>query len=47
MISIFKKFEKIIEGGIVFNNSVNSDNILFKKNLKILTQSKVNAFLID
>ncbi|MFX0186515.1 MAG: anaerobic ribonucleoside-triphosphate reductase [Candidatus Hodarchaeota archaeon] len=46
-ISIFKKFEKIIEGGIIFNNSVNSDNALFKKNLKILTQSKINAFLID
>ena len=46
-ISVFKKFEKIIEGGIIFNSSANNDNISFEENLKLLMQSELNAFLIS
>ncbi|MFX1394014.1 MAG: anaerobic ribonucleoside-triphosphate reductase [Promethearchaeota archaeon] len=46
-ISVFKKFEKIIEGGIIFNGSANNESSLFEKNLKLLMQSELNAFLIS
>ena len=45
-ISIFKKFETIIEGGTKFNNSLSSNNMSKEESLKILMESKLKAFSI-
>jgi len=45
-ISIFKKFETIIEGGTKFNNSLSSNNMSKEESLKILIESKLKAFSI-
>ncbi len=45
-ISIFKKFETVIEGGTKFNNTFSSNNISKKESLKILMESKLKAFSI-
>jgi len=45
-ISLFKKFEKIIEGGCKFTCSYDPDNSNSKDLLKILSDSKLNAFSI-
>lgn len=43
-ISIFKKFEEIIKGGVLFNLSNDRDTVPFEFNLKILMESKIGAF---
>ncbi|MHA1254192.1 MAG: anaerobic ribonucleoside-triphosphate reductase [Promethearchaeota archaeon] len=43
-ISLFKKFEKIIEGGSKFTCSYDIDNNNSKDILKVLSDSKLNAF---
>ena len=43
-ISLFKKFEKIIEGGCKFTCSYDIDNNNSKNILKVLSDSKLNAF---
>ena len=45
-ISIFKKFETVIEGGTKFNNSLSSNNMSKEECLKILMESKLKAFSI-
>jgi DNA-binding HxlR family transcriptional regulator len=45
-ISLFKKFEKIIEGGSKFTCSYDIDNNNSKNILKVLSDSKLNAFSI-
>ncbi|TFG20441.1 MAG: hypothetical protein EU529_14860 [Promethearchaeota archaeon] len=45
-ISIFKKFETVIEGGTKFNNSLSSNNMSKEESLKILMESKLKAFSI-
>ncbi len=45
-ISLFKKFEKIIEGGCKFRCSYDIDNNNSKNILKVLSDSKLNAFSI-
>lgn len=46
-ISIFKKFETVIEGGTKFNNTFSSNNISKEESLKILMESKLKAFSIN
>ena len=43
-ISLFKKFEKIIDGGCKFTCSYDIDNNNSKNILKVLSDSKLNAF---
>ena len=43
-ISLFKKFEKIIDGGCKFSCSYDIDNNNSKNILKVLSDSKLNAF---
>ena len=45
-ISLFKKFEKIIEGGSKFTCSYDIDNNNSKNIIKVLSDSKLNAFSI-
>jgi len=45
-ISLFKKFEKIIEGGCKFTCSYDIDNNNSKNIIKVLSDSKLNAFSI-
>jgi ribonucleoside-triphosphate reductase len=43
-ISIFKRFEEIINGGVLFNIPNDYDTIPFNDTLKILIESKIGAF---
>jgi len=46
-IMLFKKFEKIIKGGCVFNSSFPDNNACFEDHLKTLFQSNLRAFSIN
>ena len=46
-ISIFKKFEQIIQGGIVFNSHISQYDTTVKEHLSSLVESKVKAFSIN
>ena len=43
-ISLFKKFENLINGGTIFNSSINEHNLPLENHLKTLFQSSLNAF---
>lgn len=42
-IAIFKKFEKILDGGIIFYEKMNNIDFSIKELLKLLFESKINA----
>ncbi|MFW9873295.1 MAG: anaerobic ribonucleoside-triphosphate reductase [Candidatus Thorarchaeota archaeon] len=42
--SLFKKFENVINGGSIFGQSINANYISLTKYLKMLINSKINAF---
>ena len=46
-ISLFKKFEEIIEGGSLFTTSANFPHESLEDNLKILMDSRLSAFTFD
>ncbi|MFW9945609.1 MAG: anaerobic ribonucleoside-triphosphate reductase [Candidatus Odinarchaeota archaeon] len=43
-ISIFKKFEKIINGGVIFSYKLNKDNSSIRSTIDYLIKSKLTAF---
>lgn len=43
-ISLFKKFEAVINGGSIFDQVINANDISLNKYLKMLIDSKINAF---
>ncbi|MFX0080844.1 MAG: anaerobic ribonucleoside-triphosphate reductase [Candidatus Hodarchaeota archaeon] len=43
-LSLFKKFEKIINGGSIFDQSIDANDITLNKYLKMLINLKINAF---
>ena len=43
-ISLFKKFEEIMNGGSLFDQKINTRDISLNDYLKVLTDSKINAF---
>ena len=46
-ISIFKKFEEIIDGGIIFNSICASNESNFEEHINKLLDSKLSAFSIS
>jgi anaerobic ribonucleoside-triphosphate reductase len=45
-IAVFKKFEKIIKGGVMFDSSYNSKEIALEDHLNVLVKSELHAFSI-
>ncbi|GAG63081.1 unnamed protein product, partial [marine sediment metagenome] len=45
-IAVFKKFEEIIRGGVMFNSTFNHDETTLNDHLNALFQSKLHAFSI-
>ena len=43
-ISLFKKFEDVMNGGSIFDQKINAHNISLNEYLKMLNDSKINAF---
>lgn len=43
-ILLFKKFETLINGGTIFNSSINKHNMPIENHLKVLYQNNLNAF---
>ena len=46
-IAIFKKFEEIIKGGVIFNSLINFKKTTIEKHLQTLFESKLHAFSIN
>jgi len=46
-IAVFKKFEEIIKGGVMYNSTFNSDETTLNDHLNALFQSKLHAFSIN
>lgn len=45
--SLFKKFENIINGGSIFDQTINANDISLNNYLKMLIDSKINAFSLS
>jgi len=45
--SLFKKFENIVNGGSIFDQSINANEISLNNYLKMLIESKINAFSLS
>ena len=43
-LSLFKKFENIINGGLIFDQSINANDISLNNYLKLLIKSRIGAF---
>jgi len=43
-VSLFKKFEDVMNGGSIFDQKINAHNISLNEYLKMLNDSKINAF---
>ena len=46
-LSLFKKFENIINGGLIFDQSINANDISLNSYLKLLIKSRIGAFALS